>query len=136
MPSSPPDQGARADLYSAAMGATEDIDLYLAGLPVEQRDAMSMLRRIIAEAVPEAEEAISYGMPAFRYRRRPLVGYKAAKAHVSLFPMSPAVVEAHGDRLRDWSTSKGTIRFTPEHPLPQDLVVSIVMARVAEMGGG
>jgi uncharacterized protein YdhG (YjbR/CyaY superfamily) len=115
------------------MSATEEIDSYLTSLPDEQREALQHLRETVAALVPEAEEAISYGVPAFRYRERPLVGYSAAKSHVSLFPMSPAVVEAHRDRLQDWSTSKGTIRFTADHPLPEDLVTSLVRARVAEL---
>lgn len=117
------------------MTATEDIDSYLAGLPADQQQALQALRTAIAGLVPDAEEAISYGMPAFRYRKRPLVGYNAAKSHVSFFPMSPAVIEAHRERLTEWSTSKGTIRFTPEHPLPVDLVASIVKTRIAELEG-
>ena len=115
------------------MSASDEIDSYLEGLPADQREALEALRRRVAELVPEAEEAISYGMPAFRYRKRPLVGYKAAKEHLSFFPMSPAVIDAHAEDLAEWSTSKGTIRFTPDHPIPDDLLASLVATRVSEL---
>jgi uncharacterized protein YdhG (YjbR/CyaY superfamily) len=115
------------------MAATEEIEAYLAGLPDDQRRALQDLRDAIAAAAPEAEEAISYGAPAFRYRNRPMVCYSAARAHVSFFPMSPAVIEAHEDLLTDWTTSKGTVRFTPDHPLPTGLVTTLVRARMAEL---
>lgn len=115
------------------MSVTADIDAYLAGLPDDQRQALQALREQVAAAAPDAEEGFSYGAPAFRYRGRPLVCYSAAKAHVSFFPMSPEVIEAHRDLLAGWETSKGTVRFTPEHPLPPDVVTTLVRARLAEL---
>ncbi len=113
--------------------ASARIDAMLAGLPADQRAAMQSLRELIAAIVPEAEEAISYGVPAFRYHGRPLVGFAAAKAHCSLFPMSVAVMEAHREELAAYHTSKGTIRFTPSRPLPSELVTVIVRDRLAEI---
>lgn len=115
------------------MTASEEIDDYLAGLPDDQRDVLQHLRAFVGSLVPEAEEAISYGVPAFKYRKRPLIGYSASSSHVSLFPMSPAVIDDQRQRLEAWSTSKGTIRFTADHPLPDDLVASLVKARIAEL---
>jgi uncharacterized protein YdhG (YjbR/CyaY superfamily) len=115
------------------MTATERIDAYLAGLPDDQRQALQRLRQTIAAAAPGAVEAISYGAPAFRYRDKPLVCYSASKAHVSFFPMSPAAIEARHDQLSDWHTSKGTIRFTRDHPLPDALVTALVHDRVREL---
>jgi uncharacterized protein YdhG (YjbR/CyaY superfamily) len=109
------------------------IDAYLAALPDEQRATLQALRETIAAAAPAAVEAISYGMPAFRYRGRALVSYLAAKAHCSLFPMGSAAIEHLRDELVGYSTSKGTIRFTPEHPLPTDLVTRIVHARMTAL---
>jgi uncharacterized protein YdhG (YjbR/CyaY superfamily) len=117
------------------VAARDEIDAYLAGLPDDQRRALQDLREAIAAAAPEAQEAISYGAPAFKYRGRPLVCYRAARAHVSLFPMSPAVIDAHLDLLSDWSTSKGTVRFTPDHPVPSEVVTTLVKARIAELDG-
>jgi uncharacterized protein YdhG (YjbR/CyaY superfamily) len=115
------------------MTVSADIDAYLNGLPDDQRTALQSLRESIAAAAPAAEEGYTYGAPAFRYRDRPLVCYSAAKAHLSFFPMSPEVIEAHQDELGEWSTSKGTIRFTPDHPLPTALVATLVAARMAEL---
>jgi uncharacterized protein YdhG (YjbR/CyaY superfamily) len=111
----------------------DDIDAYLAPLPADQRAALEQLRRVIAEAAPTAVEGRSYGMPAFRYRGRPLVGFQAARGHLGFYPMSPALIDTHAAELAAFSTSKGTIRFSPESPLPDDLVRTIVRERVAEL---
>lgn len=112
---------------------TAQIDAYLATLPDDMRDALENLRRTIQAAAPDAIEAISYGAPAFEYRGRPLVAYRAAKAHCAFYPMNPAVIEAHRDELRAYDTAKGTIRFTPQAPLPDTLVTKLVKARVADV---
>ncbi len=111
------------------------IDGYLAGLPLAQRAALQELRDTVAGAAPAAVEAISYGMPAFRYHDRALVWYMAAKAHCSLFPTA-AVIKAHEEALAGFALAKGTIRFTPDHPLPKDLVASIVRDRMARIDRG
>lgn len=108
------------------------VDAYLAGLPADQRAALARLRRQIRAAAPKAEECISYGMPAFRLGGRPLVGFSASAKHCSLFPMNGTTVAAFRSELKGFSTSKGTIRFTPDGPLPAALVRRIVKARVAE----
>jgi uncharacterized protein YdhG (YjbR/CyaY superfamily) len=113
--------------------ATAQIDETLAALPAEQRAALQALRETIAAAAPGAAETISYGMPAFRYRGRALVSYAAFKAHCSFFPMSAGLIEAHRDELAGFATAKGTLRFTPEHPLPSDLVARIVRERMAQI---
>ncbi len=88
---------------------------------------------MVKELVPQAEEGKSYGMPALKYNKRPLVGFVAAKKHLSLFPFSPAVIEALTDRLDGFELSKGTIRFTAEHQLPDDLLRDVVMLRLDEI---
>ena len=113
--------------------ATAQVDATLAALPADQRAALQTLRQTIAAAAPEAEEAISYGMPAFRYHGRSLVSYAAFKAHCSLFPMSAALIKAHREEVAGFSTAKGTLRFTPKHPLPNDLVERIVRERMAQI---
>lgn len=109
-----------------------DVDAYLVKVPGDKRAALQALRETIRPAVPQAEEGMSYGVPAFRYLRRPLVAYAAAKDHCSLFPMSGAVMEAYRDELVSYDTSKGTIRFKPGEPLPDALVTKLVRARLAE----
>jgi uncharacterized protein YdhG (YjbR/CyaY superfamily) len=116
--------------------ASARIDAILDALPADQRAALQSLRETIATAAPEAEEAISYAAPAFRYSGRPLVAYSAAKAHCSFYPMSPAVQDAYRDELSGFDMAKGTIRFVPENPIPAALVASIVRARMAEIDTG
>ena len=109
-----------------------DVDAFLAALPLEMRAALENLRRAIRAAAPDAEESISYGVPAFKYRGRPLVSFGAAKSHCSFYVQSPAVMEAHRDEFAAYDTSKGTVRFAPDAPLPDALVAKLVRARMAE----
>ncbi len=113
--------------------ATAQIDAILAALPETQRAALQALRETIATTAPDAEETISYSMPAFRYRGRALVSYSAFKTHCSFFPMSGETIDAHRDELADFRTAKGTLQFTPEHPIPRDLVERIVRERMAQI---
>jgi uncharacterized protein YdhG (YjbR/CyaY superfamily) len=108
------------------------VDRYLAGLPADRRAALERLRASIARLVPEATEGISYGMPAFKLRGHPLVGYANAKHHCALYGMS-AGLEPFASRLTAFSTSKGTIRFTPDAPIPDDVVEDLVRFRVGEI---
>lgn len=108
------------------------IDEYLSGVPDEQRTALEKLRKTIRAAAPRAEECISYGLPAFRLDGRALVAFSAAARHCSFFPMSGTTVTDHADELADYDTSKGTIRFQPDKPLPAALVRKLVKARIAE----
>lgn len=109
-----------------------EVDAVLAGLPPETREALEELRRTIAAAAPDAVEGIGYGVPAFRYRGRPLVSFGAGKRHCSFYVQSPAVLDAHREELAGYETSKGTIRFAPDEPLPAALVTTLVRARMAE----
>jgi len=108
------------------------IDARLATFPDPQRAVLQELREAIAASAPEAEEAISYGMPAFRYRGRMLVSYDGFKTHCSLFPMSSSVVARHPE-LAEFAAAKGTYHFTPENPIPAELVEVVVRQRMAEI---
>lgn len=107
------------------------IDEYLAGLNAEQRAALERVRKIIHAAAPKAEERISYGVPAFRQSGM-LVAFGARATHCALYPMSATTVKAFAKELARYDTSKGTIRFQPDRPLPAALVRKIVKARLAE----
>ncbi len=109
------------------------IDEYLAAVRDDQRPALEKLRRAIQAAAPQAHECICYGLPAFRFDGRPLVCFRAAASHCAFHPMSGAIVAAHQDELKTYSTSKGTVRFQPEKPLPAALVRKLVKARIAEI---
>jgi uncharacterized protein YdhG (YjbR/CyaY superfamily) len=110
------------------------MDDYLDGLPSAQKEALARVRAVVERTVPEAEEGESYGMPAFLLGGRPLLGFRAAKRHLSVFPFSPEAVEAVQDRLEGFDLSKGTIRFSPGSPLPEDVLVDLVRARQQEIG--
>src|SRR5688572_27412385 len=97
------------------------IDEYLATVRADQRPALERLRRIIRAAAPAAEEGISYGLAAFRLNGRPLVGFGASASHCAFYPMSGTTVAAFQDELAGYETSKGTIRFSPDRPLPATL---------------
>jgi len=108
------------------------IEEYLAALGDEQRAALEKLRKLIRAAVPKAQECISYGLPAFRLDQQPLVALGATTKHCAFYLMSGSVVERHQDELKGYDTSKGTIRFQPDKPLPTALVRKLVRARIAE----
>lgn len=105
---------------------------YLAALPDEQRQALLELRQWIIAAAPGAVELINYGVPAFKLGGKPLVSLGAAKKHCAFYVQSTAVSAAFADRLAGLDTSPGTIRFTPDKPLPRQLVEELVAARIAE----
>ena len=123
----------KPDSPEGIAAATARIEAILAALPADQRAALQALRATVAAAAPEAIEAISYGTPAFRYRGRPLVSYAAATAHCSFFPMSPDVLDRYRDRLAGFDLAKGTVRFTPDRPIPADVVAAIVRDRIATL---
>jgi uncharacterized protein YdhG (YjbR/CyaY superfamily) len=115
-------------------GKPTTIDEYLAALSDDKRAALQKLRKTIKAAVPKAEECISYGLAAFRLNGRPLVAFGATGKHCAFYPMSSSTVAAHRDELKDYDTSKGTIRFQADKPLPAALVRKLVKARIAERG--
>ena len=106
------------------------IDEYLAALSHDKRAALERLRKAIQAAAPRAEECISYQLPAFRLDGRLLVWFGASANHCAFYP--GAVVEAHKGELKDFDTSKGTIRFQADDPLPATLVRKLVKARIAK----
>ena len=112
-------------------GAPKDVDEYLARVPEPAQSTLKKIRAAIRSAVPpEATEAISYGIPTFKYKG-PLVWFAAFSNHCSLFPTS-SVIEAFKNELKGFSTSKGTIHFPMDKPLPTALVKKLVKARVAQ----
>ena len=113
-------------------GKPKTIDEYLAALSDDKRAALEKLRKTIRAAAPKAEECISYQLPAFRLNGRMLVAFGATANHCAFYLMSSSTVEAHKDELKDYDTSKGTIRFQADNPLPAALVRKLVKARIAE----
>jgi uncharacterized protein YdhG (YjbR/CyaY superfamily) len=118
----------------ASSKRSNPIDAYFAALSNDKRAALETLRARIRAAAPEAEECISYKLPAFRLHGKMLVWYGAGKNHCALYP--GAIVEQHKHDLRNYETSKGTIRFQADHPLPAALVRKLVKARIAKNAAG
>jgi len=106
------------------------IDEYLAALDDDQRAALERLRRDIRAAAPTSDECLSYNLPAFRLDGRMLVWFGAAAGHCAFYP--GAVVQAHKRELKNYDTSKGTIRFQAGKPLPAGLVRKLVRARITQ----
>jgi uncharacterized protein YdhG (YjbR/CyaY superfamily) len=116
---------------SGRISGAETIDDYLARVPEPARTALGKLRHIIRAAAPGATEGISYQLPAFR-RLGMLVGFGATANHCAFYVMSGTVLEPFEAELRAYDTSRGTIRFPANAPLPAALVRKLVKARVAE----
>jgi uncharacterized protein YdhG (YjbR/CyaY superfamily) len=108
------------------------IDEYLATVRDDQRAALEKVRKAIRAAAPGAEECISYQLPAFRHNGKALVAFGATANHCPFFPMSSLTVKAHKKELEGYETSKGTVRFQPDRPLPAGLVKKLVKSRLAE----
>jgi uncharacterized protein YdhG (YjbR/CyaY superfamily) len=111
------------------------VDNYFGGLDTSTRAAFEHIQCLVMDMVPEAEQGMSYGMAALKYKHKPLLGFLAAKHHLSIFPFSSRVVDAVRDRLTAFDLSKGTIRFTVAMPLPDEVVRDIVRCRIEEIVG-
>lgn len=107
------------------------IDEFIASFPKNVRDILEELRRVIRESAPGAEETISYGIPTFDVDGRHLVHFSAYKNHVGFYPTSSGI-EAFKKELSPFKTSKGTVQFPLDKPIPFDLVKRIVKFRVKE----
>jgi uncharacterized protein YdhG (YjbR/CyaY superfamily) len=115
-------------------GVPRNVDEYLARVPEPARSTLNRIRAVIRSAVPPAAtESISYGMHAFRYEEV-LVWFAAFSDHCSLFPTA-SVIEAYKKELQGFYTSKGTIHFPTDKPLPAALLKKLVKARVAQVEG-
>jgi uncharacterized protein YdhG (YjbR/CyaY superfamily) len=114
------------------MGPVDDL---IASVDEPQRAALQRVLDIAVQLAPEAEQGTSYGMPALRLRGKPLLGFNVASAHLAVYPFSPAAVDAAREFLTGGDVSKGTVRFTPAAPLPDEAVRALVAARRDEIVG-
>ena len=119
-------------MMDSAKKKPKTIDEYLATVKPDHRRALQKLRQTIQTAAPNAEECISYGIPAFRLNRRQLVFFGAWANHCAFYPGSAATLKNFRNELRNFQTSKGTVRFSPDKPLPLALVKKLVKTRIAE----
>jgi uncharacterized protein YdhG (YjbR/CyaY superfamily) len=110
--------------------SSKEIDDYLAALDEPKRSTLQELRRTIMEIVPEADEIISYGMPAFRLQDKVVAGFAAFKQHLSYFPHSGSVLPELKKDVKAYATSTGTLRFALDTPLPKSLVEKLLAVRI------
>ena len=119
----------RIDLMSQ-----QEVDEYLANLDERKRTTLQQLRRTIRSIVPEAEEGIAYGMPAYRLQGKVIAGFAAFKNHLSYLPHSGSVFAEIPDDVAGYVTSKGALRFPIERPLPKALVKKLIAIRLRQVG--
>lgn len=114
--------------------AAPDVDSYLAALDETKRATLQQLRRCILEVVPDAEECISYGMPAFKVHGKTVAGFAAFKEHLSFLPHSGSVLSTLERDLVGYEMTKGSLHFKVDEPLPESLVDKLIAARLRELG--
>ena len=106
------------------------IDEYIAGFPENVRDILEELRQVIRQAAPQAEEAMRYGIPTFRFNGN-LVHFAAFKNHIGFYP-TPSAIETFKEELSPYKQAKGSVQFPIDKPIPYDLIQKIVEYRVEE----
>lgn len=112
--------------------SAQEVDHYLAALEEPKRATLARLRETILDIVPEAEQGISYGCPAFKVRGTTIAGFAAFKNHLSYLPHSGSVFDRLRDDLRGYSTSSGALRFGISEPLPAPLVKKLIETRIRQ----
>ncbi len=113
--------------------STSEVDAYLSAVPEPQRSTLRALRECLRRELPTADEAITYGIPTFLVDGVGVAGFSASKKHCSYHPMSGTVLAAMHSEIDGYNWSKGTLRFGPGDPLPDDLVAALVRARLDEL---
>jgi uncharacterized protein YdhG (YjbR/CyaY superfamily) len=112
--------------------SVDDVDAYLLGIEEPKRTTLEALRRIILEVVPDAEQVISYGLPAFRVDGRIVGGFGAFRHHLSYFPFSGSVLSSIETDLDGYTRTKSALHFAVDRPLPKWLVKKLISARLAQ----
>lgn len=115
--------------------AKQEIDQYLGTLDEPKRATLAQLRDTIIAIVPDAEQCISYGMPAFRLRGKTIAGFAAFKSHLSYLPHSGSVIGGLAKETEGYTKTKGSLHFPVDQPLPKKLVKQLLNARMAEAFG-
>jgi uncharacterized protein YdhG (YjbR/CyaY superfamily) len=114
--------------------SADEIDEYLSAVDEPKRTTLQALRRTILEIVPDAEQGISYRVPAFRVRGKVIAGFAAFKDHLSYLPFSGSVLGAVADELQGYTTTKSSLHFPIDHPLPKTIVTKLIAVRLDEIG--
>jgi uncharacterized protein YdhG (YjbR/CyaY superfamily) len=112
--------------------SAEEVDAYLRELEEPKRSTLETLRRTILEIVPQAEQVISYGVPAFRVGGKTVAGIAAFRNHLSYVPFSGSVLGELADELDGYTTTKSSLHFPVDRPLPKALVKKLIAVRLAD----
>ncbi len=112
--------------------SVKEVDDYLSGIKEPKRSTLQTLRRTILEIIPDAEEMISYGVPAFRVGGSTIAGFAAFKEHLSYLPFSGSVLPPLADELAGYTMTKSALHFAVDRPLPKLLVKRLIALRIAE----
>jgi len=112
--------------------SAEEIDNYLRGVEDPKRSTLQALRRTILDVIPDAEQGISYGMPAFRMQGKTVAGFAAFKYHLSYLPHSGTVLGQLADELVGYTMTKGSLHFPVDRPLPKAVVKRLIAVRLSE----
>ena len=121
-------------MLSDCRNGSADIDSYLADLDEPKQSTLEQLRRDIMAALPNAEQCISYAMPAFKVQGKTIAGFAAFKNHLSYLPHSGSVLAALQPDLAGYEHTKGSLHFPIDQPLPPSLVTKLITTRLAELG--
>jgi uncharacterized protein YdhG (YjbR/CyaY superfamily) len=116
--------------------SAEEVDEYLSAVDEPKRATLQALRGTILEIVPEAQEVISYGVPAFRVQGKIVAGFAAFKDHLSYLPFSGSVLEQLGDDLGGYTMTRSALHFPVDRPLPTSLVRKLIAVRLEQVGQG
>jgi len=112
--------------------AAEDIDRYFAGMEEPKRSTLEEMRRRILEVVPDAEQGLSYALPAFKVGGKTVAGLAAFKNHLSYLPHSGSVLAALADEIGDYAQTKGSLHFPVDTPLPRPLIKKLLTTRILD----
>ena len=119
--------------YAEVRMSAQEIDAYLEGLDEPKRSTLQQLRQMVLEIVPDAEQCISYGLPAFRVHGEVVAGFAAFKNHLSYLPHSGSVLPELGDDVAGYGGTKGSLHFPIDRPLPRPLVEKLIAIRLRQI---
>lgn len=118
------------------MTGTGEVEAYMEGLDEPHRSTLAQVRATLEALLPDAEQMITYGAPTFKVGGRGVAGFAAFARHCSYLPMSGTVTAALAEELADYETTKGSVKFPVDQPLPEPIVRALVETRLAELGMG
>ena len=124
---------ANKDIWSKGTPPSKNVDAFIKASPKRSQAKLKEMRRIVRSALPESQEVISYKMPVYKVRGRMLIAFAGFKNHIGFYGMSGTFLDAFKKELKGYETSKGTVRFPLDKPLPAGLIKKLVKARARQL---